>query len=99
MSMHEPGLDRHEWETEFAQIEEDLRDDPQGALPELVDLVGRMLEELHVEGGDEIEAEFRSARELADRCQRGTAGVGDVAAAVENLRNVYATLIIERAIP
>jgi len=24
----EPGLDRHEWSTEFAQIEEDMHDDP-----------------------------------------------------------------------
>jgi hypothetical protein len=24
----EPGLDRHEWSTEFAQLEEDMHDDP-----------------------------------------------------------------------
>jgi hypothetical protein len=99
MSMREPGLDRHEWESEYASLEEDLRDDPQGALPQLADLVGRMLDERGVEDGDELAAGFRSARETADRCERGEADAGDVGAAVENLRDVYATLILERSTP
>jgi hypothetical protein len=41
----EPGLDRHEWESEMAQLEEDLRTSPVDALLQLVDLVGRMLAE------------------------------------------------------
>jgi hypothetical protein len=97
MSMQEPGLDRHEWETEFASIEEELHDDPQGALPELADLVERMLEERHVEEGDELIAEFRSARETALRSERGEADAGDVGAAVEGLRSVYRTLLVERS--
>jgi hypothetical protein len=99
MSMQEPGLDRHEWETEFASLEEDLRDDPQAALPQFADLVERMLEEREVEDGDELVAEFRSARETADRCERGEADPGDVGAAVEGLRDVYATLLVERGAP
>jgi hypothetical protein len=97
MSMREPGLDRHEWESEFASIEEGLHDDPRGALPELADLVGRMLEERRVEDGDELMAEFRSARETAERCERGEADAGDVGAAVEGLRSVYQTLLVERS--
>jgi hypothetical protein len=97
MSMQEPGLDRHEWETEFASIEEGLHDDPQGALHDFVDLVGRMLEERSVEEGDELMAEFRSARETAERCQLGQADAGDVGAAIEGLRSVYQTLVIERS--
>lgn len=99
MSMKEPGLDRHEWETEYALIEEDLHDDPQGALPAFADLVERMLEERGIEDGDELAAEFRAAREIADRSERGEADPGDVAAAIESLRSVYATLIIERSSP
>ena len=97
MSMQEPGLDRHEWESEFASIEEGLRDEPRAALPELADLVGRMLEERRVEDGDELMAEFRSAREIADRSERGEADAGDVGAAVEGLRSVYRTLVVERS--
>jgi hypothetical protein len=97
MSMKEPGLDRHDWETEFASIEEGLHDDPQGALPELAGLVGRMLEERNVEEGDELMAEFHSARETAAQCERGEADAGDVGSAVESLRSVYETLIVERS--
>ena len=97
MSMQEPGLDRHAWETEFASIEEGLHDDPQGALPDFVDLVRRMLEERSVEEGDELMAEFRSARETAERSELGQADAGDIGAAVEGLRSVYETLVIERS--
>ena len=43
--MSEPGLDRHEWETEWEQLEPDLEDSPSEALNELDDLIGRMLTE------------------------------------------------------
>jgi hypothetical protein len=99
MSMQEPGLDRHEWETELASLEEDLRDDPQAALPQLADLVERMLAERGVEERDELADEFRAARETADRCERGEADAGDVGAAVESLRSVAATLLVERSTP
>ena len=33
--MSEPGLDRHEWETEWEQLEPDLEDSPSEALNEL----------------------------------------------------------------
>jgi hypothetical protein len=99
MATPEPGLDRHEWETEYASLEEELRDDPQAGLPELADLVERMLEERSVEEGDELMGEFRSARETAERCERGEADAGDVGAAIENLRSVYTTLILERSTP
>jgi len=42
--MEEPGLDRHEWETQWSDLEERLRDDPGDALLELDELIGRMLE-------------------------------------------------------
>jgi hypothetical protein len=40
--MLEPGLDRHEWESEWATLEEELADSPADVLPELDDLVARM---------------------------------------------------------
>jgi hypothetical protein len=45
MATPEPGLDRYAWESEFETLEPELRDDPAAALPELADLVVRMLDE------------------------------------------------------
>ena len=43
MSEATQGDDRHAWESEYAGLEEDLRMRPLEALPELLDLVERML--------------------------------------------------------
>ena len=50
MSAQEPGLDVHIWSSRFESIEDDLRDDPAGALPDLRRLVEEMLEERGYEG-------------------------------------------------
>ena len=107
--MREPGLDRHEWETELESLEPELRDSPAEALPELADLVRRMLAERGFELDDplvregderEIVSEYESAREVADRLQRGEdVGPGDVASAINGLRALYDHLISERSAP
>jgi len=109
MSMREPGLDRHEWETELESLEPELRDSPAEALPELADLVRRMLDERGfdlndplVREGDEREivSEYESAREVADRLERGEdVDPGDVASAINGLRALYDHLISERSAP
>ena len=43
--MQEPGLDRHEWETEWQALEPQVEDSPAEALPELDKLIERMLVE------------------------------------------------------
>src|SRR5436190_18738118 len=43
-SVQEPGIDEHEWVTEWEQIEPELRDSPTEAISEADDLVGRMME-------------------------------------------------------
>lgn len=99
----DPGLDRHEWETEFAQLEEDLHESPREALPELADLVERML----VERGYDLDAapsdetgvvpEFLAARATVARGDE--ADPGDVADAVQKLRSIYDFLAVERRAP
>lgn len=97
MFMHEPGLDRHEWETALAALEEDLHTDPYQALPELADLVERMLAEAGYDLDDpvaregeerEVVAEYLAAREVADLIETGNSELspGDVAAAIDGLR-------------
>ena len=104
----EPGLDEHDWRTRMEQLDEELREAPDAALPELADLVEEMLEargyELHeqtTEEGDspEIVAAYEAARETASRAEAGEADPGDVADAINGLRALFDTLIAERAAP
>lgn len=106
----EPGLDRHEWESRWASLEEELEDSPRDVLPELDELVAQMLQErgfaiddpVAREGdGREVIADFFSAREitrlLADNPD--VLSPGDVALAVNNYRSVYEFLIEEYTAP
>jgi hypothetical protein len=109
MATPEPGLDRHEWESELASLDDDLRDSPSEALPALAGLVGRMLEERGydlddpvVSDGDdrEVVAQFRAAREVADRVDLGEdVDPGDVADAINGLRELFGYVIAERETP
>ena len=105
----EPGLDRHEWESEWASLEEELEDSPAETLPLVDDLVARMLDErgfavddpVADDGDDpEILAEFRAAREVTRRLDSGEdVGPGDIAASVNGYRAVYEFLLAERGAP
>jgi hypothetical protein len=106
--MDDPGVDRHEWESEWQALEEDLRADPAGALPELDRLVARMLDEAGYDltdpvasDGDEREvvAEYLAAHEIVEAGERGSDELspGDVAAAVNGLRVLYDHLVTTRA--
>ncbi|HEY2183248.1 MAG TPA: hypothetical protein VGH18_03685 [Gaiellaceae bacterium] len=105
-AMHDPGLDRHEWESAWQTLEDDLRTDPAQALPELDRLVARILEESGYEltdpvAGDESEvvAEYLAAHEIVETAERdsGELSLGDVASAVNALRAVFDTLVTTSA--
>lgn len=106
--MLEPGLNRHAWESEMAALEEDLRDDPAAGLPELDDLIGRMLEESGYDISDavaregderEVVAEFLAARELKNAYEAGSdeLSAGDVGAAINGYRAIFDYLVENRA--
>jgi len=108
--MIEPGLDRHEWETEWQALEEQLADSPAAALGDVDDLVERMLTErgyslddpVAREGDDrEVVAEFLAARETTRLVEQGSEDVspGDVGAAVNGYRAIFEHLIAERSAP
>ena len=91
MSTNEPGLDLHEWETRWAELEEALAEDPAGALPDACDLIEETLGLDDV--SDELEVSYQAAREVADAIERGDdVDPGDIGAAVENLRSVRAAM-------
>ena len=101
--MEEPGLDRHEWETEWQDLEERLADDPYDALFELDDLIARMMEARGLplteeEGEEQVEPEtvrqFTEARRIAQRLAGGdTVDPGDVGFAVNSYRELYGLLL------
>jgi hypothetical protein len=107
-AMYDPGVERHEWESEWEALEDDLRTDPVHALPELDTLVGRMLEESGydltdpvVREGDEREvvAEYLAAHEIVETAERNSDEIsaGDVAAAINGYRAVYEHLVTTRS--
>src|SRR5436190_22743801 len=108
--MLEPGVDRHEWESEWQALEELLTDSPAETLPELDELVGRMLEArgfavddpVAAEGDErEVVAEFVAARETTRRLEAGGEDVspGEVAAAVRGYRSAFQHAIAARRGP
>jgi hypothetical protein len=108
--MIEPGLDRHEWESAWQALEEQLADAPAETLTDVDDLIERMLTErgysltdpVAREGDDrEVVAEFVAAREITRLVDEGSEDVspGDVAAAVNGYRAIFDYLIVERSAP
>jgi hypothetical protein len=107
--MQEPGLDRHEWESEWASLEQDFTDDPAGSLRYVHELIGRMLKERGIlddsfvatEGADPnllrpYEAGAELVQKLDDELDVDEA---DIRAALENYRDLFETLVSERASP
>ena len=106
--MVEPGLDRHEWESELQALEDQLGENPAEALPELDRLLERMLEETGYDLGDpvvregderEVVAEFLAAREITQLSEKdeGDIGPGDVAAAINGYRAVFDYIVTSRS--
>jgi hypothetical protein len=87
MSTLEPGLDLHEWETRWAELEEALETDARGSLAAACDAIEETVGGDFVD--DDLDTAFASARETADRIERGEdVDAGDVGGAVENLRTI-----------
>jgi hypothetical protein len=103
--MSEPGLDRQQWETEWAALEPLVVETPVEALSELDDLVERMLveggypvdtpDQVDDEGIDpEVLASFRAAHEVTMLVGRGAYfDPGDVGLAIGLYREIYEHLL------
>jgi hypothetical protein len=106
--MREPGIDRHDWETEMRALEDQLTENPAESLSELDELVGRMLEQagydltdpVAIEGDErEVVTEFLAAHEITVAADRGSDDLspGDVAAAINGYRAVFDHLVAEHS--
>lgn len=104
--MVEPGLDRHEWESEWASLEEDFDGDPADSLRAVHELITRMLRErqildddlVAVEGADpELVGPWAAARDLVQRLDAGLdVEETDVREALEGYRELFPTLREDR---
>jgi hypothetical protein len=107
--MVDPGLDRHEWETEWEALEPLVVDSPGEALPEVDRLIERMLvergypttEDKAQEAADPaVVAEFLEAQRITNLVDAGeTVDPGDVGAAITAYRNLYELLLAEYRTP
>jgi hypothetical protein len=108
--MFEPGLDLHEWQTRWEELQEQAADEPDGALPEIVRFVRGMLESdrrfdlsdpVLDEGQDpEIVRNFLAAEDTALRIESGAdLEQADVQAALDDLREIYEYVVADRAAP
>ncbi len=108
--MQEPGLDRHEWESRWAVLEEEAEEAPAEALPEIDRLLEEMLtargyvldDPVIREGEDrEVVAEFLAAREVTRLADEGSEDIspGDIASAFNDYRSLHEYLIEQRSPP
>jgi hypothetical protein len=105
----EPGLDLHDWDSEWEQLEPLVRDSPAEALPDVHDLIVRMLRERGLldedlsaaEGADpELLAEYVAGKDVVDRLERGEdVDPGDLASVVGGYRSLFEYLTTDRAAP
>ena len=106
--MSEPGLDLHEWETRWAELQELAEGSPDEALPEMVRSVGEMLADrgydlenpVVVENEDpDVVRDFLAAREISRAAETTGVEQEDVETAIEDLGEIHDYLVEDRASP
>lgn len=106
----EPGLDIHEWESEWASLEDDLADSPETALPVVHELITRMLRERGIldenlvvaEGADpDWHRTWEAGRDLVAVIDDPGVEVDpqDILDQLDEDRDLFEALIRERAAP
>lgn len=103
--MSEPGLDLHEWQSQWESVAADMDGDPDAALSQLADIVERMLVSRGYEVNDPVEragdepelvVTYLAARETTERAELGNASRAEVETAIEDLRTLFETITVER---
>jgi hypothetical protein len=102
--LRDPGIDRHDFASEWESVWEEVETDPREALPELEDIVRRLLVRhgYVLDGddpaaqGDEVEmlAPYAAVQEVAAAIREGAdVDPGDLGQAIEDVREIYEALI------
>ena len=106
----EPGLDVHEWESEWASFEDDIADSPETALPIVPELITRMLTERRILDENLVVAEgadpdwfrtWEAGKELVVLLDGSDADVDrqDILDQLDEYRTLFDALIAERPAP
>ena len=102
--VRDPGIDRHDFSGEWESVWPDADTDPRETLPELEDILRRMVvrhgyvldDDDPAAQGDEVEilAPYASVREVADAIRQGDdVDPGDLAQAILDAQDIYDSLI------
>jgi hypothetical protein len=106
--MTDPGLDLHEWESQWSQLQEDAADSPEEALPEIVRLVEAMLTDrgfdlenpvVVEDESRDVVADFFAARDIARAAETTKIDQEDIQTALEDLTEIHDFLVEERGAP
>jgi hypothetical protein len=106
----EPGLDVHEWESEWASLEDDIADSPETALPIVHELITRMLQERGILDESLVVAEgadpdwfrtWEAGKELTVLLDSSDVDIDrqDILDQLEEYRTLFEALIAERPAP
>jgi hypothetical protein len=106
----EPGLDVHEWESEWASLEDEIADSPEGALPAIHHLITRILRERHILDDSLVANEgvdpdwirtWQAGAELVAKLDDPGIDVEqqDVVDQIEEYRGLFEALLEDRAAP
>jgi hypothetical protein len=102
--MDDPGETLYDWEGEMATLDDELHESPAETLPELDNLLRRMLEQSGYELSDpvvregderEVVTEYLAAHEITTALERDAEGIspGDVAEAINDFRELFDFLV------
>jgi hypothetical protein len=104
----DPGLDLHEWETRWAELQELAEGAPDEALPEMVRAVEEMLGERGYDLENPVVAEtddpdvvrdFLAARDISRASETTGVEQEDLETAIEDLGEIHDYLVEDHASP
>jgi alkyl sulfatase BDS1-like metallo-beta-lactamase superfamily hydrolase len=106
--MTDPGLDLHEWETRWSDLQDQAADAPDEALPEVVRLVEEMLTDrgfdlenpvVVEDESRDIVSDFLAARDIARAAEATKLDQEDIQTALEDLAEIHDYLVEDRPGP
>jgi hypothetical protein len=106
--MTDPGLDLHEWETRWSDLQDQAADAPDEALPEVVRLVEEMLADrgfdlenpvVVEDESRDIVSDFLAAREISRAAETTQLDAEDIQTALDDLAEIHDYLVEDRAGP
>jgi hypothetical protein len=106
--MTDPGLDLHEWETRWSDLQDQAADAPDEALPEIVRLVEEMLTDrgfdlenpvVVEDESRDIVSDFLAARDIARAAETSELEAEDIQVALDDLAEIHDYLVEDRPGP